>query len=203
MPEKDNYKRHRYKYKPEYPTLDNFLDKHLEEQIEKTENELINKSLKKEYREHREDGLPNTYAPIRHEEDKKQVKAFLVTFREESDIFYIGFGTDKYKACYQASKYFKENFHPAFMKSGSNDIKFVKSRFKRIPEFDKYAKTGRVPIPELMKFGVSLPCSCCGNDNFTYEDYEMGRCFVFEGEGNMLPYADGFVLCYNCYQKIK
>ena len=191
-----------YQRKPVEFSLAYFLDKQINEQVHKEEEEFLEKNMIKERREFRESATPNPYAPIRRSK-LKPIKAYLVTYRDFPDLFFIGFGETMRKVGYQAAKYFHHNFHPAFMGTNRSTIVFHKDRFKRLPDFDIYAEKGRIPIPELMKFGISFPCSCCGKDNFNYSDYEAKRCFIFEGEENVLPYADGFILCYDCYKKLE
>lgn len=128
-------------------------------------------------------------------------KARKITFKDHSDLIYISFKPTKEKAIYEACKYFQESFYPTFMGDGiSEEMKHGKAH--RVQEFDKYGIEGVIPIPELMKvMDFKFPCSVCGKDNFDYEDYEIGRCFIVEGEGNLNPFTKGYILCYECYKK--
>lgn len=140
-------------------------------------------------------GLLNEYANI-HERVVPH-KAYKVTFKSLSDVSYISFKGTRDKAVYEACKYFKENFHPAFLCENM----LYEGRATRIPEFDKYAKEGIIPIIDFLKLSKSkLHCFVCRKDNFSYEDYDIGRCFVSE-EFNTNPYIKGIVMCYDCFQK--
>lgn len=132
---------------------------------------------------------------------KNSLKAYKVTFKGHDDLIYFTFAKNKDKAKGEATKFFKENFHPAFMGRGWRN-EHLNSRGVRIPELDKYARERKVPIPELMKYlKVSFHCSLCGKETFNYKDYENKRCFIIEGEGDLNEKTKGYILCYNCYKK--
>lgn len=77
------------------------------------------------------------------------------------------------------------------------------ARTKRIYEFDKYGENGKVPIPMLMKeLDIKFACSNCHKQVFSYTDYEAGRCFIVEGEGDTNEFTEGRVLCYYCHKKL-
>lgn len=140
-------------------------------------------------------GLLNQYANI-HERVVPH-KAFKVTFKSLPDLSYISFKGDKNKATYEACKYFKDNFHPSFL----CEEMLYEGRARRIPEFDQYAKDGIIPIADYLKISkAKVPCYACGQHSFSYEDYDIGRCFITE-EFNLNPYTKGIVLCYDCFQK--
>lgn len=134
-----------------------------------------------------------------HIAKKRLPKCFSVTYRTVPDALYISFGTkDKCKG--EATKFFRDNFHPAFM--GTDWKKqHTEARAIRQPQLDKYFKEKKVPIPEVMKLGATFPCSICGKENFTLKDYENKRCFIVEGEGDVNPFTLGHIVCYNCYKK--
>lgn len=149
------------------------------------------------YAHFREDYIKTLYAIKKRE----QLKPFKVTFVDDESLLYIAFAKNKDRAKGIAVKYFKENFHPDFCGRLWRD-RYNKARATVVHEFLPYEKEQLVPIPELMKvLGVTFPCSACGKDNFTYEDYKTGRCFLMEGEGNLNVFTKGFVLCYSCYRK--
>ena len=141
------------------------------------------------------------YENLARKKRAKNRQAYKVTFRDHSDLVYFTFAKNKDRAKGEATKYFKENFHPSFMGRGWRE-EYKQARGVKIPELDKYGEKGRVPIPELMKYlKVSFPCSICGNYAFQYSDYEKGKCFIIEGEGNINEITEGIILCYDCYKK--
>lgn len=131
---------------------------------------------------------------------KKTPRAYKVTFKNNPSLVYISFKAQRKSALWEACEYFKNNMHPDFL------VDFIKmlssSRGYRIQNLDKYAQEGRAPIPELLKNAkITLPCSVCGKYSFTYEDYIHDKCFIVEGEGDMLPYTKGYILCYHCFKR--
>ena len=149
------------------------------------------------------DSKEPTVAEKRQMERKKLSKglAYKITFKDQPSLIYISFQKTRDKAVYEACKYFHDNFYPTFMGEG-RDQELKQAKAHRLQEFDKYSVEGVIPIPELMKvMGFTFPCSICGKDNFNYSDYDIGRCFLVEGEGDLNPFTKGFVLCYECYKK--
>ena len=129
-------------------------------------------------------------------------KPYAVTYVGIPDIIYLAFAKNKDKAKGIATKYFKENFHPDFVGKGWR-TQHLKSRTKVIPEFKKYSLTGKVPIPDLMKYlNLTFPCSCCNQHNFNYEDYENGKCYVMEDDFDLNDFTKGYVLCRECYREL-
>ena len=132
-----------------------------------------------------------------------QKKAYKVTFKDQPDLMYISIKADRYKAGWDACKYFKNNLHLDFQKGKDYSAEMKQTVAKRVPEFDEYGKEGKVPIPALMKtLNVRFLCSHCHKQIFSYKDYEAGRCFIIEGEGDTNEFTKGRVLCYYCYKKI-
>lgn len=128
-------------------------------------------------------------------------KAYKVLFKDHPDLIYISFKGNRDKAIYEGCKYFRDNFYPTFMGEGLME-EVTKAQALRVPELDKFAGDRKVPIPDLMKImGFTFPCSVCGEHNFTYELYEIGACFIVEGEGDLNAFTSGYVLCYDCYKK--
>lgn len=127
-------------------------------------------------------------------------KAYKITFTDQPDLLYFTYAKTRNKAKSNAVIFFRENFYPSFMDKGYEEYK--KARTTRIPELDEFSDTGKVPIPKLMKYlGITFPCSSCGEDNFTLSDYEKGRCFIVEDEGDLNEFTKGYILCYNCHKK--
>ena len=130
---------------------------------------------------------------------KKRPKCYTITYKSVPNALYIAFGTkDKCKG--EATKFFRDNFHPAFMGNSWRKL-HPEARAIRQPQLDKYYKEKKVPIPEVMKLGATFPCSICGKENFTLKDYEDKRCFLVEGEGDVNLFTSGHIVCYNCYKK--
>ena len=122
-------------------------------------------------------------------------------FNDNKELFYVTFEVNREHARWRACDYFKKSMHPEFASKDWWRQKYDCARAYRLPSLDKYAKKGVAPVSELLKAGITFHCSMCGKHTFNYEDFEDGKCFVFEGEGNATPYADGFILCYECYKK--
>ena len=166
--------------------------------------DLINKQAKKQPVQEQEttrEDLLNGYKAIQKQMDR--YKAYKVTFEGVKDLVYVSFQTGdktvrKGKAMWEATKFFKENFHPVFL----NENMLYKAKPLRVHELDKYGKEGGViPIPVLMEtLGMTFKCSACGTGKFDLEDYEMRRCYVTE-EFNFYPFAKGVVLCKSCFEK--
>lgn len=133
-----------------------------------------------------------------NEEDTR--KAFLVTFTNHDQLLYIAFTETKDKARAEAQRYMRDMFYP-LESINKCPIKLSETRAARAKNLDKYKEESKIPIPELMKLDVTFPCSCCGKDNFDYKDYEIGRCFIIEGEGDLNFFTKGMVVCYECKNK--
>lgn len=128
-------------------------------------------------------------------------KAYRIYFLDYPDLIFFSFDDRRNKVKWTAYKYFREQMHPAFTKDSST-FRGMRVRTYRVPEFDKYFKEEKIPIPELMeKQDIIFKCSICGKGNFTYESYKNKGCFVLEGEGDLNPFTKGYVLCHQCYQK--
>lgn len=146
-------------------------------------------------------GLQKEYERILHKEIQRENRAYRVVFKNHPDLLYIGFGGNRGTVKYKASKYFKEVFHPFF--TGEDYSKeMLKCHAYRVQEFDKYALKGLIPIPELLKtLDISMSCSVCKKEHFTYSDYIKGNCYIIEGEGNLNPFTKGYILCSSCHKK--
>lgn len=136
---------------------------------------------------------------------QREKQAYLVTFADDPSIIFVSFATHKErsKARYEAVRYFKNSFHPHFM--GGDDIakdRFINSRLLRYPQFDKYAKEGRVPITELFKLGIRIPCCNCGKGSFNQALLNLKQCYILEGEGNLNGFTKGILLCKACYDNL-
>lgn len=145
--------------------------------------------------------LQKEYLGVLKRSQKKGDKAYKVTFKDHSDLFYIAFSENRGNACYRASRYFRDIFHPFF--TGDNYRKeMLNSKAHRCPQLDKYYVEEKVPIPKLMEvLNAQFPCSVCGKGKFNYSDYINDRCYIIEGEGDLNPFTKGYILCYDCYKK--
>lgn len=132
---------------------------------------------------------------------RKGHKAFLVTMVGYPELYYISFTHIKDRAKAEANKYFR-TCNPKFYTTEGYYKMYLASRGRRVPEFDKYQRIGKVPILEIMQQGIKFPCFYCGKDNFSYEDYENHRCYILDDGTELNPYTQGVVLCYNCYKII-
>ena len=140
------------------------------------------------------------YDKLLHQHNRRRnlPGAYLIRFTHEPSAFFITFqtfqtrDTGKWEAC----KYFHSIGHPTI----GLDC-YSKARRKRIPQFDKYRDTGKIPIEEIMSLGASFRCGICGNHTFTYEDLKRKRCFIVRGEGEINPFTDGMVICNECRRK--
>ena len=130
--------------------------------------------------------------------------AYTVTFTDDPSLLFISFASykERDKVRYAAIKYFHEAHHPDFLTRLQTNGKYKFARRHRCPELDKYADEKRVPIWEVMKLGVPVPCAMCLKYSFTYEQYLAKKCFVIEEGVNSNIYTKGVVLCYDCYKKL-
>ena len=127
-------------------------------------------------------------------------KAYKVTFIDQPDLLYFTYAKTRNKARSKAVIYFRENFFPLFLDPKNDEYK--KARVLRVPELDEFSDTGKVPIPKLMEhLNITFPCSACKQDDFNLSDYEKGRCFIVEGEGDLNEFTKGYILCYDCHKK--
>jgi hypothetical protein len=141
--------------------------------------------------------LKGKQRPINHK------KAFKVVFKDQPDLIYIAFKVNRAKATWDACKYFRDSLHLDFQRDKGYSAEMKQTITLRVPELDEYGEEGQVPIPILMKvLGIKFTCSHCHKQIFSYKDYEAGRCFIIEGEGDTNEFTKGRVLCYNCYKKI-
>ena len=124
--------------------------------------------------------------------------AYVIQFIDEPTAFFITFQTFKTRDTgkWEACKYFFYAGHPRIGLDSYN-----KARRRRIPEFDKYSKEGKVPVEQIMKMGASYSCGICGNHLFTYEDIQKGKCHIVKGEGDTNQFTSGIVICNNCRRK--
>lgn len=130
---------------------------------------------------------------------KRLPKCHSITYKGIPDILYIAFG-EKDKCKSEATKYFRDNFHPAFM--GNNWRKcHTDARAIRRPNFDKYYKEKKIPIEALMTLDVRIPCCICGKGDFGLTELEYKQCFVVEGEGDLNVFTKGLLVCKECFNK--
>ena len=162
--------------------------------------DLINNTSTEEGRSITRRDLAREYEKILKKYNRP--KAFIVRFDGLKDLTYISLQNGeteecRYKAEYEATKYFTDNFHPVFL----SENMLYKARGIREHKLDKYVKEGGIPIINLMEeISMTFPCKACGTGKFDYEDYEMKRCFVTE-ELDQYPYTKGVILCKDCFNK--
>lgn len=144
--------------------------------------------------------LEDEYKRILHKEIQRENKAYRVIYKDQSDLLYVAFKPNRASAKYESAKYFRDTFNPFFTGEDYRQ-QMLNGRAYRVQELDKYASKG-IPIPELLRvLDITMPCSVCGKDHFSYSDYREERCFIIEGEGNLNPFTRGYLLCHNCYKK--
>lgn len=130
----------------------------------------------------------------------EKLKAYLVTFTNHPHLSYLSFALTADKARAQAQRYMRDTFYAGYS-IDSCPISLKETRTKRMKDLDKFKHTGKVPIPELLKTGFRMQCSSCGRFEFDYDDYMARKCFVVEGEGDLTPFTNGYIFCYDCYKK--
>lgn len=160
-------------------------------------------SLTKPYQTFKEELKQHAYF-IKNRNKGKNKKAYVITCVNDNTIFYIAFATYKTRdgAKNEAFKYFEnEVFHPRFIGKDRFNMYHLLRR-NRCAMFDKYAEEGKVPITEILRLGVTMPCCFCGKHNFTREDFEKKRCFYVESEGDLNVYTKGLLACYECFKKL-
>lgn len=128
---------------------------------------------------------------------KNKKLAYIVYFKNCPTEFFIAFQPCKKRDTgrYQACKYFQAIGHPVI---GVNHESYYRSTDRRIPAFDRYADSGRVPVWELLRLGVAYHCARCNKGPFFYEDYKNNKCFAIEDEGNLNPFTKGIIVCPEC-----
>ena len=130
---------------------------------------------------------------------KRRPLCYSITYKSAPDILYIAFGKkDKCKG--DATRYFRDNMHPAFIEKGWYKM-HLEARAIRRPEFDIYYREKKVPVAELLKLGVTVPCAICGEGNFGRTEYDYKQCFTIEGEGDLNIFTKGFIVCKKCHDK--
>ena len=196
------------------------IDSYVAEELKKLE-EANNKALQEEERERQEffNKFLETEAQIKKENKEAMEvldykrdlylvknttstknKAYKVTFADHPEYLYVAFAETNNKAIAKAHKYIRDKFFPAVAyKDCPVDIK--EGSAHRCYELDKYALEEQAPIPALLKEGINFKCSGCGKVSFNYQDYATKRCFIVEGEGDIVPFAKGMIFCYSCYHK--
>ena len=129
----------------------------------------------------------------------KEVKcAYLIRFKNCPKEFFISFqtpntrDTGKWEAC----KYFASINHPVI-----GEGSYSSARRTRVPQLDKYADTGKVPVAELLKLGASFKCGICGHGLFNYDDLLKNRCMIAEGEGELNKFTKDILVCNDCKRK--
>lgn len=142
------------------------------------------------------DNLKKDYATLLRE--RKSKKAYMVFFKDRPTLFYISFQIyeKRHVSRLVASKYFKNMYQDRPL----NQYYWASQR-KRVPAFDKYSGTEKVPIEELLKAGAVYTCSTCGIGHYSYEDVKNGNCFIIEGEGDVNPFTSGMLVCKECRKK--
>ena len=186
------------------------LKKRRKDRKNPSNNPLANLNMKSFYEETKEKEkvkgdsygkIQKEYERILHKEIQREHRAYRVIFKDHPDLLFIGFGGNRGTVKWQASKYFRDTFNPFFSGESVNK-EMLQCNAYRVQELDKFGLTGIVPIPDLLHaLDITLPCSVCGKEHFSYSDYKEGRCFIVEGEGNLNQFTKGYILCSDCHKK--
>ena len=129
--------------------------------------------------------------------------AFIVRDTKNPTNYCIVFAKHKHNARSKGAKILlndKEVFY------GSPEVgeTYLRLRAYRCPAFDKYYMTKQVPIKVQLKHGLKYKCAICRSKHeFSYEDLEKGYCHVVYDGYNVNPYTEGYVICNNCYRRLK
>ena len=174
----------------------------------KDEAQLLREEEEKEVEEEKEklekimsyDNNRQAYFEKNRFGETEKLKAYLVRFVDHPEYLYIAFALTADKARAQAQRYIRDTFYPFHTINGC-PVSLYETRTKRMPSLDEFKHTGKIPIPNLLKAGMTLKCGACGKYEFDYSDYKAKRCFIVEGEGDLNPYTNGYIFCHDCYNK--
>ena len=174
----------------------------IEKEAQEEERKRIESILEFEKQMERESREPIDYKRSIYGSFRKpsQDKAFKITFKDHPEYSCIAFAPTHPKACAKGAKTIRELYFPTFT-STDCPVQLRETKAHRCQELDEFATEGKVPIPSLLKAGFEFTCSSCGKVHFNYQDYATRKCFIVEGEGDIVPYAKGMIFCYSCYHK--
>lgn len=128
-------------------------------------------------------------------------RGYIITFKKHPEYAWVVFSNTKGKAYWAGVKETVEYYFPG-VKRENYPLHYNEARGNIIPDFDPYVAVRKVPVNLLMKHGFTFKCCFCHDKVLTYEDYENGECFLFEGEEDAAPFATGNVVCKNCWNKM-
>lgn len=133
------------------------------------------------------------------ERNQKKKKCYIVTFKNMEDILYVAFAHTYNESCKIATDYFTEMEHPNFTKN-----MLFEARSRRREEWDRFAKSGKIPINLLLNIGCKFSCCYCGRFAFTYKDVMEGNCFiVYNSDVTLNPFTRGGLVCKECQEKLE
>ena len=130
----------------------------------------------------------------------QKLKAYYITFDNHPEYTYVAFALTNEKAKAEAQRYIRDTYYP-LSTIDACPVSLKEARSKRMPEFDEFKHSGKIPINRFLKEGFKVKCCVCGKFEFDYNDYMAKRCFIVEGEGDLTPYLNGYLFCYSCYHK--
>ena len=128
------------------------------------------------------------------------LKAYIIRFKNHPEFVQVAFAINKTKAEGAGYKALRLQFFPN-CNTYTCPVNIKEAKSKRCAELDKFAGEDRIPIPELLKVGITFKCSLCGRYKFTYQDYIENKCFIIEGEGEVSNYTKGMIVCSECRKK--
>jgi hypothetical protein len=127
-----------------------------------------------------------------------KAKAYVITFTKHPEYIWLVFAVNKSQALGMGhAKIARVYFNSSLEKS---PVLFTEARERRLPQLDKYAKEGKVPILELIKAGFTFRCVECGKI-LGLEELDEGDCHILEGEGDAIPFTIGKVICDECWNR--
>ena len=138
---------------------------------------------------------------LRKEIDGTDQLAYLVTFKDMPNYTWFTFAKSKEQAKNRGHGQAKKYYFPE-LTHAKCPFKYKDARVKRLPDFDKYGKEGKVPIGELMKIGFIFTCGVCHKSKLSLSDLENENCTILLGEGDAISFASGMVICKECASKM-
>lgn len=103
-----------------------------------------------------------------------------------------------------------ENPNKAKLEGMKDDIfdmcEYVEMRAKRIPKFDKYADTKKIPIQELLDDCWWFGCDICGTDHLDIDSVHNGEAFIVTEKDTLYTpakFVDGVLICAKCKRRLE
>lgn len=81
-----------------------------------------------------------------------------------------------------------------------DNYEFTELRTQRIPAFDKYEKSKKIPIQELLNMSWWFCCCECGKEHLDQDSVDEGEAFIIEGDERE-DFVLGTLICAKCKKK--